>query len=193
MRERLKEITEQNYWVYGITEHDFYHAVELVEEMIEARTEQWKSYERKVREESPHIADDILDDPAYYRYTDEQFLWTFSLWRLQGLIEAVITYQLLELTKAKRFYGFKAKLKTLRKAGFTLSDNEYDELIHWANLRNALTHAPPEVFRPVPLMETDVIEYREVLVKLYLRWIGEKDNRSEAQSRCSAPHNGTTS
>lgn len=180
MREDLKELTEQNYWVYGITKHDFSHAVRLVQEMIEARAEQWNSYARKVRAENPQNLDDILDDPAYYRYTDEQFLWTFSLWRLQGLIEAVITYQLLEHTTAKRLIGLKAKLAALREAGFTLSDNEYDELIHWANLRNALTHAPPEVFRPVPLMETDVIEYREILEKLYSRWIGEKDDRNEA-------------
>ena len=179
MRNGLKEITEQKYWVYGITDRDFHHAVQLVQEVIEARTEQWDRYARKVREESPDIADEILDDPAYYRGTDHFFLWTFALWRLQGLIEAVITFKLLDHTTEKLPNGFKAKLKALRKAGFTLSDCEYDELIHWANLRNALTHAPPEVFRPVLLMETDVIEYRELLVKLYLRWIDEKDKREE--------------
>lgn len=179
MRDGLKEITEQKYWVYGITDRDFHHAVQLVQEVIEARTEQWDRYARKVREESPDIADEILDDPAYYRGTDHFFLWTFALWRLQGLIEAVITFKLLDHTTEKLPNGFKAKLKALRKAGFTLSDCEYDELIHWANLRNALTHAPPEVFRPVLLMETDVIEYRELLVKLYLRWIDEKDKREE--------------
>ena len=180
MREKLKKIPEQNYWVYGITEADFDHAVELVQELIEARTEQWNYYERKVRAESPDHADDILDDPGYYRGLDHMFLWTFSLLRLQGLIESVITYQLLDHTKAKRPIGFKAKLSALRRAGYTLSDSEYDELINWAKLRNALTHAPPEVFRPVPLMETDIIEYRGILEKLYLRWIGEKDNRCGA-------------
>ena len=178
MREELKQLNERNYWVYGITKNDFSHAVELVQEMIEARAEQWKNYANKVRAVNPKDSDDILDDPAYYRYTDEQFLWTFSLWRLQGLIEAVIVYQLLENTPEKHLIGFKAKLCALRKAGFTLSDNEFDELIHWANLRNALTHAPPEVFRPVPLMETDVIEYRKILEKLYLRWNSEKDYRN---------------
>ncbi len=180
MRKSLKEITEKNYWVYGITERDFDHAVQLVQEMIEARTDQWNRYERKVIEECPDDADDILDDPAYYRGLDQLFLWTFSVWRLQGLIEAVITYQLLDHTTAKRLNGFKAKLVALRKAGFTLSESEYDELIHWVKLRNALTHAPPEVFRPVLLMETDVIEYRGILKKLYFRWIGEKGNRKEA-------------
>lgn len=177
MRDSLKEITEQSYWVYGITERDLHHAVELVQEIIEDRTKQWERYARKVKKENPDHADDILDDPGYYLGIDNLFLWTFSLWRLQGLIEAVITFKLLDHTTSKRPNGFKAKLVALRKAGYTLSDSEYDELIHWAKLRNALTHAPPEVYRPVLLMESDIIEYRELLEKLYLRWIGEKDNR----------------
>lgn len=147
---------------------------------VQARTEQWNRYARKVKKESPDIADDILDDPAYYRGIDHLFLWTFALWRLQGLIEAVISFNLLDHTKERRLFGLKNRLDALRQAGFTLSDSEYNELIRWAKLRNALTHTPPEVFRPVPLMETDVIEYRQLLVKLYLRWIDEKDHRDES-------------
>jgi hypothetical protein len=90
VRDQLKNLTEDDYWVYGITEPDFDHAVELVREMIDARTEQYKAQEAKVRLENPEAADDILDDVAYYRYTDNQYLWQFALWRLQGLIAAVI-------------------------------------------------------------------------------------------------------
>lgn len=36
MRDLLRDITEKKYWVYGITEPDFDHAVDLVRELIDA-------------------------------------------------------------------------------------------------------------------------------------------------------------
>ncbi|XAG09568.1 hypothetical protein NM432_15955 [Vibrio metschnikovii] len=43
MREQLKNLTENDYWVYGVTESDFDHAVSIVREMIEARNHQYES------------------------------------------------------------------------------------------------------------------------------------------------------
>lgn len=34
--DQLRDITEKKYWVYGITEPDFDHAVDLVRELIDA-------------------------------------------------------------------------------------------------------------------------------------------------------------
>ena len=87
MRDQLKNLTEKDYWVYGVTEPDFDHAINIVREMIDARTEQYKAEEARVREVSPDVAGDILDDVAYYRYTDNQYLWQFSLWRLKVLLK----------------------------------------------------------------------------------------------------------
>ncbi len=42
MRDQLKDLTEKDYWVYGITASDFDHSIELVREMIEARDEQYE-------------------------------------------------------------------------------------------------------------------------------------------------------
>ncbi|HCH1562970.1 TPA: hypothetical protein NKQ32_004534 [Vibrio parahaemolyticus] len=60
MREQLKNLTENDYWVYGVTESDFDHAVSIVREMIEARNHQYESEVARVRSESSEIADDIL-------------------------------------------------------------------------------------------------------------------------------------
>lgn len=62
MRDQLKELTEKDYWVYDITESDFDHAVNLIGEMIDARTEQYEKEAEKVRAESHDVAYDILDD-----------------------------------------------------------------------------------------------------------------------------------
>ena len=139
MRDRLKDLTEKDYWVYGISESDFDHAISLVREMIDARTEQYERKAAKVRAESPDVADDILDDVAYYRYTDNQYLWQFALWRLQGLIEAVIVHQLIEVEGSKKLFGLKAKLEALQTHGYSIEQGEIDELILWANLRNGLS------------------------------------------------------
>lgn len=178
MRDQLKNLTEKDYWVYGVTESDFDHAITIVREMIDARTEQYKTEEARVRAESPDVADDILDDVAYYRYTDNEYLWQFALWRLQGLIEAVIAHQLVETSATKKLFGLKAKLEALQGFGYSIEKQEIDELLLWANLRNALSHAPPEQFRPAPLWEEDIVEYQAFVKELYLRWQKEKASAS---------------
>lgn len=178
MRDQLKDLTEKDYWVYGITASDFDHSIELVREMIEARDEQYEKEAARVRATSPDFADDILDDVAYYRYTDNQYLWQFSLWRLQGLIEAVIAHQLVEVDNSKKLFGLKSKLEALHCFGYSITQSEIDELLLWANLRNAISHAPPEQYRPAPLREEDIVEYHAFVKGLYLRWQGEKASAS---------------
>jgi len=180
MREQLKNLTESDYWVYGISEGDFDHAVDLVKAMIDARTEQYEREAKQIREENPEDAEDILDDVGYYRYTDNQYLWQFCLWRLQGLIEAVIAHQLIQVKTSKKLFGLKAKLEVLMKAGYSISSDEIDELILWADLRNALSHAPPEQYRPAPIREEDIIEYQKFVKSLFCRWQNQKPKRSKA-------------
>lgn len=40
---------------------------------------------------------------------------------------------------------------------------EFDQLLEWGNLRNALSHFPPEQFRPLNLNEKDIQEYIDLL------------------------------
>ena len=177
MRDYLKNLTEKDYWVYGISEHDFDHVVELVREMIDARSEQYERYAKQVREKDPDVADELLDDVEYYRFTDNQYLWQFALLRLQGLIEAVITYQLIKKEKMIQLPGLKSKLTVLKKQGYSVSNEEFEELLLWAKLRNAISHAPPEQFRPVFITEQDIVEYSVFLKNLCVRWLSEKEDK----------------
>ena len=174
MRDNLKNLTEKDYWIYGISESDFDHTVTLVGDLIDARSEQYQMKARQVRRESPDVADDILDDVAYYTCIDNQFLWQFALWRLQGLMESVITYQLIK-ENGNKLFGLNKKLKALKKKGYSLSNEEYEELLRWAKLRNVISHAPPEQIKPAPIGEQDIVEYCFFVKKLYARWISEKD------------------
>ena len=174
MRDRLKNISESDYWVYGISEDDFDHTVNIVDGAINARTEQYQKKAAKIRKEHPDTADEILDDIAYYHYTDDQYLWHFCLWRLQGLLEAVIVHQLIKNDRSKNLFGLRSKLEALEESGFTISALEKEELLLWANLRNAFSHAPPEQYRPTGLNEDDIFEYQQFIKCLYHRWKNEK-------------------
>ena len=174
MRDQLRDLTEKDYWVCGITEADFDHIVDLVRELIGARIEQHEKEMERDWAKSPDAVDTFSDVVAYYMYTDNQYLWHFALWRLQGLIEAVIAHQLIEGKGSKKLFGLKAKLEELQRSGYSITAVEIGELILWANLRNAISHAPPERGNPGPLREEDIVEYHGFVKELYLRWQQER-------------------
>ena len=115
-----------------------------------------------------------MDDIAYYTYIDAQYVWHFCLWRLQAILEGMIVYTFLPSKPSKSLIGLKAKLDAMRDAGYSLKQNDYDELIAWGNLRNALSHAPPEQYRPGPLKEDDIIEYKSLVESICQQWRSEE-------------------
>ncbi len=173
MRELLKRYTQNDYWVYGLTLSDYEYTIHLAREYVDAKTKAYLQYAEKVRAEEPELANDILDDIAYYNYTDTEYVWHFCLWRLQGVFEGIIVYKLLRDKRAENLLGLKAKLRAAHHAGFDISDEDHDELLAWAELRNVLSHAPPEQYRPGPLCESDVLEYLELLKRISARWLDQ--------------------
>src|SRR3972149_7958631 len=98
MRPQLRNLSERDYWLYGVSERDFEHTLRLAQSLVRNH---FKAYERDaamVRTEQPELADDILDDEAFYTYVDAQYVWQFCLWRLQGILEGMITRTLLGRT-----------------------------------------------------------------------------------------------
>jgi hypothetical protein len=174
MRDQLKKISESDYWVYGLREDDFDYTIRLVQDFIKSRKDNYQTYAAKVRAESPNTADDILDDIAYYTHVDIDYMWHFCLWRLQGIFEGLITSSFLPSKPKKRLIGLEAKVNAMKTAGYQLSDDDFNELVLWANLRNALSHSPPEQCRPGPLQENDVMEYLEFLKKLCRHFRGQE-------------------
>ena len=115
-----------------------------------------------------------MDDVAYYTYMDNQFLWQFALWRLQGLFEAAIVHKLIN-NKSAKLMGFKQLLIEIQK-NYSITKKEIQELLLWANVRNSISHSPPEQHGSIVVTEEDIIEYLTLVKKLYIRWQREKDD-----------------
>jgi hypothetical protein len=62
----------------------------------------------------------------------------------------------------------------MRAAGYTIADEDYAELLEWASLRNALSHSPPEQYRPAMLKEADLLEYKELVERVCRQWRGDQ-------------------
>jgi hypothetical protein len=171
MRNELRGRVEQDYWVYGLDCSDYEYTIQLAMKLKAARLELLQQETIRIRERSPEDANDILDDIAYYTHVENDYIWHFCLWRLQAIFEGIIIHKLLS-SSTERLPGLKAKLDAIKEAGFPLDDEDYEELLDWAKLRNALSHAPPEQYRPGPLQETDVLEFKTLVHNLSNRWIG---------------------
>lgn len=156
MREELKDFT---YHVYGLSLDDYDYTVELTKSIIESRYVQL----REMAKEMDANGDDTeaIDDCVYYPYIELQYLYHFVLWRLQGIFEGIVKKEFFNGEEV--FGGIKKKLNKLRGMGIKIADEDYNEILIWASLRNSLSHNPPEQYRPSGLNLEDVQEYKELL------------------------------
>lgn len=176
MRPELRNISEFNYWVYGLVERDFDYTLQLIHNFIEASNEKLKANIERAKQDYPdaRIHQEIISDLAYYVDIETQYLWQFCLWRFQGILEALITSSFLPEQGMRTLFGLKSKLKAMQESGYTLNRADYTELLAWANLRNSLSHAPPEQYRPGPLQESDVVEYKQLVQRVCNLWRAEE-------------------
>jgi len=168
VREELKNF---DWHGYGLGISDLNYTISIVQNVLEERKQLVEERWARLREESPDIADDIMDDVAYYTWVENQYLWTFCLWRLQAIFEGILTKDILQ--DVGRLPGLRAKLAAVSRAGYSVDTELERELIEWAELRNALSHCPPEQFRPACLEEGDLLEYRDLLVGVLGAWRDE--------------------
>lgn len=165
MREELKNF---DWHINGLSKSDFDYTIRLIREIIEDRQNQLKLQTENVKgydignilDNSTGIADEALADLGYYNYIDNLNLWNFGLWRLQGIFEGILKQ---EFFPDKKLNGLKSKLKFIIDLGFKIEKEKYDDILEWGNLRNALSHFPPEEFRPIGLDETDLQEYIDLV------------------------------
>ena len=164
MREELKNL---DYRVYRPTEDDCDYFLGVIRTLSSAHLDATR---KKTAESHGHPDSvEIVADLEYYAFVDTVYLWEYGLWKLQGILELIITTWFIP-GGSKPLFGLKAKLDAMRIAGYTLPQDSYDELLEWAKLRNALSHAPPGPFRTVWLEERDLLEYRDLVVALCRRW-----------------------
>ena len=173
MRGELKKF---DWHIHGLNESDIDYAYNLVKKIIKDRKKVLDDYSNKVRTENPTMAPDILDDIYYYHGLETLILWQFGLWRLQGIFEGTMILKYLEDPALLKLVGLKAKLKKMREAGYTIDQQDYDDLIEWGYLRNALSHCPPERYCYVALSEDDIKEYIGLIKKVISLWDKEKPN-----------------
>ena len=180
MRDRLKQFTQEKYWVYGLSDSDLDYTVRIVETMVENNQKDLKVRLAQAQKKYPEedVFCEVQSDLAHYAWVDEQYLWHFCLWRLQGIFEAMIIHSLLPESPKRRLFGLRAKLEAAASSGFVLSAEDYEELMLWADLRNALSHAPPEQYRPIPIGREDIAEYLELIKSILAKW------RSEIPPNC---------
>lgn len=200
MRDRLRKT---DWHVHGLKFSDIQYIFALTKEIIEMRNaatkesietrridklhkpapdETWvatiEEIKNMMQKRGYHIVTDPFDEPEfvadllYYQNLENHYLWEFCLWRAQGIFEGIIVNNYLK-TK-KRLPGLKAKLNEMEKAGWRLSSEIKDDLAEWSELRNALSHMPPEAYRPAFIQESDVEEY-VLLVKRSLDIWGEAE------------------
>jgi hypothetical protein len=172
VRDDLRGITEKDYWLYGLRESDLDYILRLADALVEARKTQINEECEQAKEDypDPSIHGEIISDLSHYAWVDEQYIWQFCLGRFQGILEGLIVSEFLSYETDQFLPGLKSKLRAVRDEGYQIENSEYDELLEWAKLRNALSHAPPEQFRPGPLRRSDVVEYKQLIKSICATW-----------------------
>lgn len=119
--------------------------------------------------------DELVDDEVWYTYIDTLYLYDYLVWRLQGIFESLITTIFLPRSSQQRLSGLRARLNAMRKIGYSISDDDEEELFAWSKLRNALSHAPPGGYQPLQIDESDLLEYKNLLKRLCKHWRAERE------------------
>lgn len=159
MREEL--LNNLDWHTYGLSSSDYDYTYSLIQNIITDREEQLNFKIKKL--ESSDIDDEAIYDTIYYMDVENSYLWHFGIWRLQGIFEGIIKYKFLG---DQNLFGLKSKLDFLRRETNKINDTDYNELLRWGKLRNALSHCPPEKFRPSIINENDFKDYLKLIKKV---------------------------
>ncbi len=163
-----EELFNAEWHCYGLSTRDIKYTIRLTKDMISSRLSLHEIKAEEIREEQPEVAEDILDDVNYYLHIDIYTMWEYCLWRLQGILEGIIMQDYLSELSAKQkksLNGLYKKIEKLDEVGYKLTQDNVDELFKWNRLRNALSHYPPEQYRPSDIEEKDILEYSELIIK----------------------------
>lgn len=153
------ELSNNNWHVYGLSTSDYDYTVTLLKDVIIDRQKQLEIKIKKLKK----VDYDATDDLLYYTYIDNLFLLHFALWRLQGIFEGILQQ---DFFPNKKLFGLKVKLQFIRSIGLIIKDKDYNHLLKWGKLRNALSHFLPEQFRLSFFSEEDIEEYLEFVKRL---------------------------
>jgi hypothetical protein len=177
-----KESEDYDWHVYGLKVTDFDFTLGTIDDIIFARASKLRDElvnvivtdEKGTPVEKTHDGfQEVISDIAYYHWCEDLFIYQFALWRLQGIFEGIIRQEFLPEAES---LGIKGKMDRLIELGYKIDLNDRDELMKWARLRNALSHFPPEEFRPSDLSRTDLAEYTELASRVICSLIAQKNH-----------------
>ena len=154
MRTELRKIIEFD---FGYSIRDFDHTFQVTKKLDKERFEAVMKRQTEIEKEQPDLVDDIMDDIHWYSFLESFLIWHFGLWRLQAIFEGYVVKTFLD--DNFKSGGLAKKLKGLREKGYSISDKDFNELIEWGQIRNALSHFPPSAYSHGILNEGDVEEY----------------------------------
>jgi len=176
MRDALRTLTADQYWVNGPSADEFAQVVELVQKYSDY-ADAW--IERTISgianvDQFPDAHAEVSSDLRYYNHIEKGLLWSFALWRLQGMFEALLISYYLPSGPRKFLIGLEAKLKAVAASGYQINTNDLEALRAWGRLRNLLSHMPPEHFHPVAIDREDVEEYVSLVKRVCQHWSGQR-------------------
>lgn len=167
MREKLKDF---EWHTYGLKLSDIDYTIQMIDKIIIDRI-QLSGLKGKAHLDSGGSYDDI-DDSLYYDWLETAYLWHYAIIRMQGIFEGIIK-QISDSSPGasnKKLHGLMNKLDSIGELGYSLDESKKVEIQDWANLRNALSHFPPESFRPGMVEKEDALEYAALLKEILKGW-----------------------
>jgi hypothetical protein len=164
-----EELKNTDWHTYGLSISDYDYTKRLINDLINDRNEQVKIKGKEL--EAKNIDSEAISDLNYYAYVDNLFIWHFGIWRLQGIFEGILKQKFFP---NKNLLGLKSKLDFSRKITKKINQADYTELLEWGKLRNALSHFPPEQYRPSLIQESDFIEYLELVKRVTTELINDE-------------------
>ena len=170
MRENLKNF---QWHFYGLKCADIDYTVQMVDNIVTDRLNLSKQRAIKILNEGGEGADEAAADFSHYDHVETEYLWHFCLWRLQGIFEGILVQDFIS-NNERRLFGLKRKIEAVKSDGYSITQEDEEEILEWAKLRNALSHFPPEQYRPGTLNKSDVMEYAKLIKRQISIWGNEK-------------------
>ncbi len=131
MREALRNIEDGEYWVYGPTVGELDRVLQLVQkysDYADACVERLADG-TEVPAEYADAHAEVSSDLRYYNYLEKGLLWSFALWRLQGIFEAMLVSTFVPTKPEKPLVGLRSKLDAVGAAGYVLIERRINNAI----------------------------------------------------------------
>ena len=162
----MRESLQNHDWhLYGLSIQDIEYTISIEETLREESDEYIKNRWEMERVKNPDIADDIMDDIAYYSFVNKQYILEFCIIRILGIFEALIQNSFIN---EKAPPGLSGKIKKIEKNNYTIENDRKNELRLWISLRNSIIHHPSEIYKPLNLIKEDIEELKNITISTLL-------------------------